>query len=119
VHTLPVLAAEWLERVVDQLRHVGIAPALLAEQFVRPPHRGDAAVEFLQRIGDVLGVSERLRGDRLHGLQRILDPVVELVDHERMHRLGARQPRREANRESETDQQQHRPKRCRQHELAP
>ena len=69
--------------------------------------RAEPAFEFLA-LG-AARAAEGLRGDRLHDGQRILDPVVELLDQEVMQHLAARDRGRHPHREGKPDQQQDAP----------
>ena len=73
---------------LDDVAEVGALPMAAGELVVRLAERDKAALEGLaERLGRI-GAARRLRRQRLHRRQRVLDAVIELVDQELLAIFG-------------------------------
>jgi hypothetical protein len=77
----PTIAnAERLQSVIDEIKQSSALPMLPGQQVVRTGQRKEARLDGFSdrlRIGSVL---EPLPNDRLHSGERVLHPMVELID---------------------------------------
>ncbi|MEJ2626873.1 MAG: hypothetical protein P8Z80_20980 [Pseudolabrys sp.] len=67
---------------------VGALPLIPGQLIVRLRQRDQPAFEALAERARRSGAARGLRGQRLHGGERVLDPVIELVDQELLALLG-------------------------------
>ena len=73
---------DWAEQqlIADHIAKVRPLPDGGAQKRVNARHRLNAAAKASRELSGVLGAAQGVLDDRLHAGERILDPVVELVD---------------------------------------
>ena len=68
--------------VPHDVGEVGALPARLGQERMRPPQGLQAPAERLHEFARAVGRAQGLSGDRLDRRERVLDPVIELVQQE-------------------------------------
>src|SRR4051794_36735497 len=74
--------------VGENLVQLGALPLAFGQEIVGLGDGEEARLEGLAELLDRAGAARRLRGDRLHRRQRVLDPMIELVEEKLTALLG-------------------------------
>jgi hypothetical protein len=75
--------------LADEVHHLGASQLGLGQQIMRPCERLHTPAEAAHEVARGPRMLQRLAGDRLHGRQRVLDAMIELVEQQALQLLGA------------------------------